>query len=114
MQSSRKLGNYVFKAGELVHDAVYFNTLALFKQWYTTYEDENEGIFFRLNTVILTKVKVKSINDVALPDRASYRLRGDAIRLGSVYVYDDLHDEILNIVFENEELNHDNYFWKDI
>ena len=43
MQSSRKLGNYVIKAGELVHDAVYFNTLALFKQWYTTYEDENEG-----------------------------------------------------------------------
>ena len=73
----------------MVCDAVYLNPLANFKQWYTPYEYENEGIFFRLNTVILTKVKVKSIDDVALPDRASYRLRGDEIRFGAVYFCDE-------------------------
>ena len=44
------------------------------------------GNIVRLNTVILTKIKLQSINDVALPDIASKRLRGDIIRLGAVYV----------------------------
>ena len=65
---------------------------------------KKERNFFRLNTVTLTKVKLKSINDVALDDRASNTLRGDTIRLGAVYVFDDIHDEILETVFQ------DNYY----
>ena len=48
----------------------------------------------RLNTIILTKVNIKSINDVALPTIASNKLRGDAIRLGAVCVCDVINDEI--------------------
>ena len=48
----------------------------------------------RLNTIILTKVNIKSINDVALPTIASNKLRGDAIRLGAVGVCDVINDEI--------------------
>ena len=67
MQSSHKLGNYDIKSGELVRDAVYFNPLDNLKQWYTPYEDENEGgIIVRFNTVILTKAKFKSINYIDL------------------------------------------------
>ena len=50
---------------------------------------------FRLNTVILTKVKGVSINDIALSSRASNVLRSDFIRLVDVYLCDDAHDEIL-------------------
>ena len=42
----------------------------------------------RLNIVILTKLKVKSINDVAIPCRNLNKFRGDEIRLGTVYVCD--------------------------
>ena len=50
---------------------------------------------FRLNTVILTKVKVKSINDVNIPSISSNKLRVDAIWLGDVYVCGDTHNEIM-------------------
>ena len=58
-----------------------------------------------MNTVILTKVKVKLINDVPLPDIAPNKLRSDVIRLVSFYVCDVTHDEILETVFSREELN---------
>ena len=55
LQSSRKLVNGVFKAGELLCDAAYLNPLANFKQLYTPYQDENEiKTTVRLDTVILT------------------------------------------------------------
>ena len=41
----------------------------------------------RLNTIILPKVKVKSINDVDLPDRASNKFSSDEIRLCDVYIF---------------------------
>ena len=59
-----------------------------------------------MNTVILTKVKVKSINDVAIPDRDSNKFRGDEIRLGAVYICDESHYEIIDTIFSREELNH--------
>ena len=72
------------------YDALYFNSLAVFKQWYTIYENENqEKIITRLNTVILPKVKVKSINDVALPTRYANDFMDDTVRLGDVYVCGD-------------------------
>ena len=40
------------------------------------------------------------MNDVALPSISPNKLRGDTIRLGAVYVCDDLHDEILETVFQ--------------
>ena len=46
----------------------------------------------RLNTVILTKVKVQSMNVVNLPDRASNKMRVCAIRLGAGYVCDNIHN----------------------
>ena len=55
-----------------------------------------------MNTVILTKIKVKSINDVSLPAIASNKLRGDTIRLGAVYICDDANDEILETNFARE------------
>ena len=86
----------------MVCNAVYLNPLANFKQWYTPYENENQrgGGGFRLNNVILFKVQVKSINNVALTTRASNCLSCDAIRLGDVYVCDDAHDEILEKMFQ--------------
>ena len=38
VRSSHKIVKDVIKYGYLVCDAVYLNTLANFKQWYTTYE----------------------------------------------------------------------------
>ena len=71
-------------------------------------EKKNEGnTIVRLNTVILTKAKVKSINYVALPARASNKLRGDEIMLGAVYVCYVTHDEILETIFSKEGLNYD-------
>ena len=58
-----------------------------------------------MNTVILTKVKVKSINDASLTTRLSNNLMGDAFRLGGVYVCVELHDEIIETIFSWEELN---------
>ena len=39
-----------------------------------------ENWIVSLNTVVLTKVNVKSINDVALPEISSNKMRVDAIR----------------------------------
>ena len=43
---------------------------------------------------------MKSINDVALNHRTSNNLRGGAVRLGAVYVFNDAHDEILETIFQ--------------
>ena len=59
------------------------------------------------NTVILTKVKVNSIKDAALPPRYSIKLRSDAIRLDVVYVCGEPHDEITEKIFLGGELNYD-------
>ena len=56
-----------------------------------------------MNTVILTHVNVKSINYVSLPDGASNNFRGNAIKLGSVYVFDVTRDEIMETIFSREE-----------
>ena len=67
------------------------------------YENENNGkIIVKLNTGILTNFKVKSINDVFIPARASNIWRGDTIRLGSVYVFDEAHNEILETIFQGK------------
>ena len=60
-----------------------------------------------MNNVILTKVKVQPINYTAPPDRASNKFRGDAIRLGAVYICDVTHDEILETIFLRESLHSD-------
>ena len=71
---------------------------------------KNQGqSIVRLNTVILTKVKVQSIDYVALPTRASNKFRGDTIRLGAVYVCDDANNEILEKIFSRKELNHNDF-----
>ena len=49
--------------------ALYLNLFADFKQWYTTYIKNEGNKIVTLNTVILTKLKVQSINDVALNAR---------------------------------------------
>ena len=64
------IGRGVIKSDELVCDVVCLNPFAYFKQWYTLSGGEMRKKNVRLNTVILTKVEVQSINDVALPDRA--------------------------------------------
>ena len=59
----------------------------------------NEGkTVFGLNYVILTKAKVKSINDVTIPDELSNNLRGDAVILVFVCVCDVTYDEILETI----------------
>ena len=61
----------------------------------------------RLNTDVLTQIKVQSINYVALHAKASNKLRCDAIMLGDVYICDVAHNEILKTLFSREELNYD-------
>ena len=56
----------------------------------------------RLNTGILTEVKVQSINYVAPTDIALNKLRGNEINLGDVYVSDVTHDEILETIFSRK------------
>ena len=51
-----------------------------------------------LNSVILTQVKVQPINYVSIPDKASNKLRGDAIRLGDAYIFYVTHDEIFETI----------------
>ena len=65
-----------------------------------------KGNIFRLNNVVLTQVKVQSINDVNIPSISSNNLRVDAIRLVGVYVCDDTHDKILEAIFLREELHY--------
>ena len=70
-------------------------------QWYTPYENENQvETIVRLNTDILTKVKFKSMNDVALPTIFSNNFRGNKIRLGSMYVFDEAHDKMTGKKFK--------------
>ena len=59
----------------------------------------------RLNTVILTKVKVQLVNDVNIPAIELNKLSGDTIRLGDVYIYYVTHDEIRETIFLREQLN---------
>ena len=61
---------------------------------------KNKEKYVRLNNAILTKVKVKSINDVALPAGNKNMLKDIEIRLGAVYVCDYAHDEIMETFFK--------------
>ena len=68
-QYSHKIGRDVIKAVGLVCDAVYLNSSYNFNQWYNPYKNKIKGkTIVRYNTVILTKVRVKSINNITLPD----------------------------------------------
>ena len=73
----------MIKIWELVFDTVYLIPVDNIKQWYTINEKIKKQIV-RLNIVIFSQVKGKSINDVALPDRKSNKFRGDATRLGTI------------------------------
>ena len=55
-----------------------------------------------MNIVILTKVNVISISYVDIPDRASNKLRSDAIRLGTIYVCDVTKNYIPATIFARE------------
>ena len=77
------------------------NTLYNFKQWFTPYEKKHQvKTVVRLYTVILTKLKLQSMNYLSITTRASNRLRDNVIRIGAVYVCNDAHDEILGTIFE--------------
>ena len=58
-----------------------------------------------MNVVILTQVKEQSIHYVAVPCRESNKLRGDAIRLGTIYVCVVTQNEILETILSREELH---------
>ena len=81
---------------------LYFNPFANFNKLYAPYGKKMEEKLFRLNTFILTKIKLQSINDVSLPGKSSNKFRGDSIRLGAFYVCDVTHDEILETIFSRE------------
>ena len=83
------------KSVGLVYVAVYLNPFTSLKKWYTPYEKNELKRISRLNTIILTKFKVQSINYFSHPDISSNKLRGDAISLGAVYVCYVTHYEIL-------------------
>ena len=88
-------------------DSLYLNPLADFKQCCTLYENKNQREkIVRLNTVILTKVKLKKKNEVALPAKDSNELNVYEIRSGAVYVFDESHYKILETIFLREEFNH--------
>ena len=53
------MGRYVIKYGELVYDAVYLNSLANFKQWYTATE-KNEVIFFCPAAITISKLRLST------------------------------------------------------
>ena len=59
-----------------------------------------------MNIVIFNQVKVKSINEVAIPDRASNNLRGDAIRLGAFYDCSVTQNVKLETILSREELHY--------
>ena len=44
-QYLNNIGKYVIKANQLVCDAVYLYTIAIFKQWYDTYEKNRDKQF---------------------------------------------------------------------
>ena len=59
--------------------------------------------------MILTKVKVQSISNVNIPYRESNIFIIGTIRLGVVYVCDDIHNEIMDTIFSREELYYDEF-----
>ena len=94
MQSSHKIGRDVINAGYFMFDVVYLNLFDNLKQWYTPYGGINEGkTIFRLDTVILTKLMIQSINYVALSDKQSNKLRCGSIRFCYIYVFDVTRDK---------------------
>ena len=66
----------------------------------------------KLNNVIITKVNLKSRNDIALSPGAQNNLRGDKIRLGHIYICDDAYDETLGTIFSMDDLNYDAFIMK--
>ena len=60
-----------------------------------------------MNIVILAKLKLQSMNYISLPDKASHKLRCDAIGFVTVYVFDVTHNEIMETIFSREELHYD-------
>ena len=55
-----------------------------------------------MNIFNLTKVKVQSINDVAITARASNKLCGDAISLSDAYISDDTNNGVTENVFRGK------------
>ena len=107
--SYHKIGIDVIKDGQLVCDALYLDILDNFKQWYT-HQEKNEGkTIFRFNIVILTKVKVQSINSISLTNISSNKFRRDSIRLGDVHVCYDTHYEILETILSREESHYNEF-----
>ena len=53
---------------------------------------------------MLTKVKVKSINNVDIPDRASNKVRGDTIKFGNVYVCGVKQNLIPGTIFSKKKI----------
>ena len=66
-----------------------------------------------MGTVILTKLKLQSINDVDLTTIYSNNLRGDEIRLDPLNLWGDAYNKTTEKIFSREHLNHDGFFWKD-
>ena len=62
-----------------------------------------------MNIVILTQVKVQSINEVDIPDKASNKLGGDAIILVTIYICGVTKNEILETILSREELNYNEF-----
>ena len=82
-------------------DALHLNPFEIFKQLYSPYKNVNQvKTIISLNNFILTKVKVKSINNVTITGASSNNLRGCTIRLGAVYVCHYSHNEILETIFQ--------------
>ena len=67
----------------------------------------------RLNTVILTNVKVKSINDISINSISSNKLRGDAIRLGYGMLVMDHTIKYLRQNSPREEFNDDEFILEE-
>ena len=57
--------------------------------------------------MILTKVKLQSIDYANLPSGALNKFTGDAIMLCCFYVCDSTHNEIMENIFSREELHYD-------
>ena len=92
--------DFLIKDNKWVCGALYLNPLAKFKHCYTPlWKWKPRTKIISLNAVILNKVELNSINDVPIATRASNKVSVDSIRLGDVYVCDDAHDEMLEIIF---------------
>ena len=89
-----------------VHQIILSNGIHLMKK-------TGEITIVRLNTIILTKVKVKSINYVSLPVITSYKFRGGSIRLVAVYFCDHSHYDLLEIFLKGNNYIMTNWFRKE-